>query len=184
MGFFNKKIKVKFIMLNEHALYPTKAYLTDAGYDLTAISKKETKQYIEYGTGIAMEIPEEYVGLVFPRSSITKKDFMLKNSVGIIDSSYRGEIIFRFLKVYNDLYGTGIYTSSQGGGGQTKQCININQPLERQSEEYKLYEKIGQIIFIKLPNIELELVDKLRESERGSGGFGSSDFNNLKIKTK
>jgi deoxycytidine triphosphate deaminase len=77
---------------------PTKAHQSDAGADLTATSKHwdEEKQCWIYGTGIAAEIPEGYVGLVFPRSSIRKYGLALANSIGVIDSGYRGEIMCSF----------------------------------------------------------------------------------------
>ncbi len=58
----------------------------DAGMDMTAIVINTTENYIEYDTGIAMEIPEGYVGLLFPRSSNSQKDLLMCNSVGVVDS--------------------------------------------------------------------------------------------------
>jgi dUTP pyrophosphatase len=88
------KIQVKKLV--PEAVVPR--IMTDgaAGADLTATSIESTKEYMEYGTGIAVAIPKGFVGLIFPRSSVTKMDMMLKNSVGVIDSDYRGEIKFRF----------------------------------------------------------------------------------------
>lgn len=95
-------LRVKFKKLHPDAVVPSYAKEGDAGLDLTAYRMTPTKAgipYIEYGTGIAMEIPQGYVGLVFPRSSISKLEgFSLKNSVGVIDSGYRGEIMLRFSK--------------------------------------------------------------------------------------
>ena len=81
-------MEIKIKKLTDNAVIPHKAHPTDAGFDLTATScdfdiKTGT---IMYGTGIAVEIPEGYVGLVFPRSSICKKDMTLTNCVGVIDS--------------------------------------------------------------------------------------------------
>ena len=91
-------IEVKFKKLCAEAVEPTKAHPTDAGADLTATSKKwdDEKQCWIYGTGIATEIPDGYVGLIFPRSSIRKYGLALSNSVGVIDSGYRGEIMCSF----------------------------------------------------------------------------------------
>ena len=92
-------LKVRFKKLYEDAVAPSYAKNGDAGLDLTATHMTWEENFIEYGTGIAVEIPEGYVGLVFPRSSVSKKeDFYLKNSVGVIDSGYRGEIKLRFNK--------------------------------------------------------------------------------------
>ncbi len=92
-------LKIRFKKLYEDAVPPSYAKNGDAGLDLTATHMTWEENFIEYGTGIAVEIPEGYVGLVFPRSSVSKKeDFYLKNSVGVIDSGYRGEIKLRFNK--------------------------------------------------------------------------------------
>ncbi len=100
-------LKVKLKKLHPDAVTPSYAKDGDAGLDLTAISKSINDTFIEYGTGIALEIPYGYVGLVFPRSSVSKlENFYLKNSVGVIDSGYRGEIKFRFNKS-NESYKAG-----------------------------------------------------------------------------
>jgi len=92
-------LKIRFKKLYEDAVTPSYAKVGDAGLDLTATHMTWEENFIEYGTGIAVEIPEGYVGLVFPRSSVSKKEnFYLKNSVGVIDSGYRGEIMMRFCK--------------------------------------------------------------------------------------
>lgn len=93
-------MKVKIKKLVENAVVPQYAKLGDAGMDLTAVSMETLNVsdygYIEYGTGLAMEIPEGFVGLVFPRSSVSKTGLFLANSVGVIDSGYRGEVKCRF----------------------------------------------------------------------------------------
>lgn len=92
-------MKVKIMKVRESALLPTKAHSTDAGYDLYA-DTYAVDEYgnAVYGTGVAMEIPKGYVGLIFPRSSIYKYDLVLSNSVGVVDSGYRGEIMAKFRK--------------------------------------------------------------------------------------
>lgn len=91
-------IQVNFKKLCEEAVIPTKAHPTDAGADLTATSKRwdDEKHCWIFGTGIAVEIPEGYVGLVFPRSSIRKYALTQCNCVGVIDSHYRGEIMISY----------------------------------------------------------------------------------------
>ena len=93
-----------------------------------------------------MQIPEGFVGLVFKRSSVSKTSLMLRNAVGVIDSNYRGEIMLKFLD------------------------------LEEISSlpNYVAGNKIGQIMIIERPQIELEEVEELSETSRGSGGFGST----------
>jgi dUTP pyrophosphatase len=79
-------MKLKIKKLNPSSIIPSYAKEGDACFDLTATSINLMDKYIEYGTGLAMEIPEGYVGLIFPRSSVTNKDLILKNSVGVVDS--------------------------------------------------------------------------------------------------
>lgn len=138
-------MKIKIKKLHENAVIPTYAKHGDAGMDLTATSKSyDENNNVVYGTGLAVEIPEGYVGLVFPRSSICKKDLFLTNSVGVIDSGYRGEIMTKF-----------------------KHTDNL--PVE-----YRVGERIAQLIILPHPYIEFELADELSKSERGTGGYGSS----------
>lgn len=142
-------MRVNFEKLHEDAIMPSYAKPGDAGLDLTAtrvneiVSNGETK-FLEYGTGLAVEIPEGHVGLLFSRSSVTKKDLMLKNAVGVIDSGYRGEICLRF-KV-----------------------------LKPKFDIYQIGEKIGQLIIVPIPKIEPKIVETLSSTERGEGGFGST----------
>lgn len=97
-------LNIKIKKLHKDAVIPTKAHATDAGCDLYATSCHYENGIITYGTGIAVEIPEGYVGLVFPRSSIANKDIILSNSVGVIDSGYRGEIMAKFRKGGSNAY--------------------------------------------------------------------------------
>lgn len=79
-------MEVKFKKLSDKAVIPTKAHPTDAGFDMTAVKINITDNYVEYETNIALEIPDGYVGLLFPRSSNSKKDLLLANSVGVVDA--------------------------------------------------------------------------------------------------
>lgn len=93
-------MNIIFKKTHPDAVTPFYAKKGDAGMDLTAVSETITVDegyaYIEYDTGIAVEIPEGFVGLVFPRSSISKTGLILANAVGVIDSGYRGSIKCRF----------------------------------------------------------------------------------------
>ena len=90
-------MKVKIKKLDERATIPSYAKYGDAGMDLRAIRfQRDSDGNYVYYTGLAFEIPEGYVGLLFPRSSISKTSHFLRNSVGVIDSGYRGEIMFKF----------------------------------------------------------------------------------------
>ena len=82
-----KTLKVKIKKLNENAVIPSYAKDGDAGMDLVATSEYyDDDGNIVYGTGLSFEIPKGFVGLLFPRSSNAKKDLILTNSVGVIDS--------------------------------------------------------------------------------------------------
>lgn len=138
---------VKIKKLHKDAIIPSYAKDGDAGLDMTA-----TRMWFDddgnvcYGTGLAIEIPQGYVGLVFPRSSIAKKDLLLSNSVGVIDSGYRGEITIKF-KICGDY---------------------------KEKHFYKIGERICQIIIMPYPQIEFEEVEELSKTERNDGGFGST----------
>lgn len=140
-------MRVKLKKLTADAVIPSYSKKGDAGLDLTALSKDVVNEkefgYIEYDTGIAIEIPEGYVGLVFPRSSISNTGSLLSNSVGVIDSSYRGSIKLRFKHI-------------------------------KDSKEYEIGDRVGQLIIMPYPTIELDEVEELSLTERGEGGYGSS----------
>ena len=141
-------MKVKVMKLDAGATIPKYAKPGDAGMDLYAVSQKfdDHGNYV-FGTGLAMEIPEGHVGLIFPRSSISKTAHSLRNAVGVIDSGYRGEIMMKF---------------------------DIN---THNSPVYNVGDRIAQIIIMPYPQIEFEEVFELADSERGSGGFGSTGTN-------
>lgn len=91
---------IKIKKTNEKAIIPIYAKSGDAAMDLIAtevnIVDEHNYAYIEYNTGLNIEIPEGYVGLIFPRSSISNTGLIQANSVGVIDSGYRGDIKIRF----------------------------------------------------------------------------------------
>jgi dUTP pyrophosphatase len=139
------QLKVNIKKLNPNAVIPSYSKDGDAGMDLvsTEIISNTTEQ-ITYGTGIALEIPKGYVGLVFPRSSIRKYELELTNSVGVIDSGYRGEIQTTFNKVHHGL------------------------------EVYKVGDRVAQIMIIPYPKVVFSEVNDLSSTDRGEGGFGST----------
>jgi dUTP pyrophosphatase len=151
---------VKLKKLSHNCVIPTYAKEGDAGMDLVATEIiKDTPEQITYGTGISMEIPNGFVGLVFPRSSIRKTGLQLSNSVGVIDSGYRGEIQATFNKLFG---GEGMYDE-----------MKVNNP-NHTNDWYAVGDKIAQIMIIPYPHIEFEEVTELSDSERGEGGFGST----------
>ena len=138
-------LKIKAKKMHPHAVLPTYAKLGDAAMDLyaTEVIKDKYENYV-YLTGIALEIPPGFVGLLFPRSSVSKTSLSLANSVGVVDSGYRGEIMlkYRWVGGSNELYGSG--------------------------------DRVGQLMVIPYPRIELIEVDELSITDRGDGGFGST----------
>ena len=90
-------MRIKIKKLHDDAVIPKYAHFGDACVDLVAVRQwTDNHDRVCYGTGLAMEIPEGHVGLLFPRSSISKKSLRLSNSVGVVDSGYRGEVIVKF----------------------------------------------------------------------------------------
>ena len=144
-------MKVKFKKLSLKAVTPSYAMPGDAGLDLTAIQYTVDPEhnFINYYTGLAVEIPQGYVGLLFPRSSVSKTDLSLANSVGVIDSGYRGEIIFRYKFKRNEHFAS--------------------------MRRFKEGDRVGQLLIIPYPIIELEEVAELSSTERDNGGFGSTN---------
>ena len=152
-------LKVKKLV--PEAVMPSKAKPGDAGYDVVALddgtwSKDGT--YIEYRTGLAIEPPFGHHTELFPRSSVSKYDLVLCNSIGLVDNGYRGEIVFRFKFVPRHL----------SGGG----AMGYSNELE--PKLYKKGDKIGQIVIRKTIEMPVVEVDDLSTTERGTGGFGST----------
>lgn len=138
-------MQIKIKKLHENAVTPQKAHENDAGFDLVAVTKKQSNGFLELGTGLSFELPPGTVGYLFPRSSISKKNMLLSNSVGVLDNNFRGEVTFRFKP------------STIGKGS------------------YDLGDKIGQLIVMPIPAVEIVEVEELGDTERGSGSYGSSD---------
>jgi len=144
-------MKVKIKKLSPEATIPNYAKKGDCGMDLVAISIDIQNEFTQYHTGLSVEIPEGYMGLIFPRSSISKYDLSLANSIGLIDSGYRGEILCRF-----------------------KDAMNYGVEVLRSRNIYKVGDKIAQLVILPYPEIEFEEVEELSVSDRGQGGFGST----------
>ena len=138
---------MKIKLLNEHVKIPTRASSSAAGYDLYCAHDKDHVIHpgdtLKVYTGVAIEIPDGYVGLVFARSGIaTKHGIRPANCVGVIDSDYRGEII---VALHND--------------SDAPYCV---EPGDR----------IAQLVVMPYIAPELEIVDELSNTDRGDGGFG------------
>lgn len=145
-GNYGKLPELRWNRCKKDAVTPSKNLPSDSGYDLTIIDiVKDCGDVKFYGTGIKITPEFGWYFEVVPRSSISKTGYILTNSVGIIDRSYVGEILIALRKV-------------------DKNSPDIELPL-----------KIAQLIPRPILNFELIEVDSLEESERGDGGFGSSD---------
>lgn len=155
-------MKVKFKRLNENAVMPKKAHPTDAGFDLVATSR-EIDEYgnIVYGTGLAVEIPDGYVGLAFPRSSVSKYNLVMANSVGVIDAHFRGEMKFKFKSVFK------VYNCAKGIDNLFQDNAGVVYP-------YNVGDRIAQLIIMPIPEIEFEETEELTATDRGDGGYGST----------
>lgn len=141
-------MKVNIKKLVEEAKLPSYAKPGDAGMDLTAVTYKydHSIDCHIYGTGLAFDIPEGYVGLVFPRSSNRKTTAYMTNHVGVIDSGYRGEVMVSFK----------------------------NRTWSDNGKPYNVGDRIAQIIILPYPMIEFVEVDELSTTERGENGHGST----------
>ena len=165
-------MEVRFRKLSEDAVIPSYAHIGDAGMDLVASSMEiDDDVNIVYHTGIAIEIPEGYVGLVFPRSSNCKKKLWLTNSVGVIDSGYRGEITFKYRpsitvrpRWWNFCAIKNFIRSGFKSLGIEYKCQSY----------YKKGDRVGQLIIMPYPKVELVEADFLFPSERGCNGYGST----------
>lgn len=142
-------MKVSFAKLHPDAVMPTYGSSCAAGADLYALADEDivigAGKTVFIRTGIAMEIPEGFVGLVFARSSMgAKRNLAPANKVGVIDSDYRGEIR---VVLHNH--------------GDTEQTVCPG-------------ERIAQLVIVPYLKAEFNEVSFLSDTERGDGGFGST----------
>ena len=140
----------------------------DAGIDLIATSKWfDEFGNACYGTNRAFEIPKGFVGLIFPRSSNAKQQLLLSNSVGVIDSGYRGEVMLKFKSSVSSFSLKTLFKLIFNPDAK----ITI---ISNHSVSYSIGDRIGQIIILPYPQIEFEEAEELSETERGNGGYGST----------
>jgi dUTP pyrophosphatase len=156
------EVKIKLI---EGGSMPKKGSEGAAAYDCYAreISYNAKAGYTVIKLGFAIAVPNRHVLKLYPRSSITNRGMIMGNSVGIVDSDYRGEVMVR-------LYPNASSMMAINGDGLTKTglknyCDNV----------YRKGEACAQFIIEELIDFKLDQVDELDETERGEGGFGSTD---------
>lgn len=171
------------ILLQDGASLPKRANETDTGYDLVALDEPKIVgtqlhngkyshiDYLEYKTGVKLgeafndghDARTPVYTLLFPRSSLSKYNLLLCNSIGLVDSGYRGELLLRFKYVFQPM------DLDIMGGGILSCCINP-------SKIYHKGDKIAQMVPMHLlSSIQFNQVNDLDATARGTGGFGSSD---------
>lgn len=139
---------IKFKKLHKDAKAPTQGKEGDACWDITCVDVTvgEEERYLVYKTGLAIEIPEDHVGLIFPRSSLSNHDMWMANHVSVIDPGYRGEVTIR-MKLAGTIEGPKIYQTG---------------------------DRIVQMMIIPRPFLEWKEVEELSTTQRGTGGYGST----------
>lgn len=142
-------MEINIKLLNDLAKIPTRGSDYAAGYDLYAAIDMPIGIYphstVKVDTGIAVELPENTFGAVFARSGLaTKRGLRLANSVGVLDSDYRGPVI---VALHND----------------TDEIQSVD-PGER----------IAQLVVMPFVPVTFNEVDELSDTVRGAGGFGST----------
>lgn len=170
---------VKFKKMDPAAVLPAYAHHDgeDNGLDLVAIGVRETEDFIEYNTGIAVEIPKGYTGLLVPNSRVSKMDLLMCNAPGIIDPGYRGAMLVRYKKVYHmpTLWErmsrclAAVFANSFGIiAGFTQQNLSYD------CKAYKVGDVVAQLVIVPAPQVEAVLTEELTPSARGEAGWGST----------
>lgn len=142
-------LTIKFLPLSDKFRTPIKATPNSVCYDVYATEIIENGDKRTVKLGFATEIPEGWKCCIVPRSSFTKEYWVMQNSPAQIDSDYRGEYLLKF---------TGLSYSG------------FIPPFP-----YKVGDRVAQIYFEKVNEVQFEIVDKLSETSRGEGGFGSTN---------
>lgn len=161
-----EEISIKIKKLSNNAVIPTYAHEGDAGMDLTAIDVEYDERHDSfiYHTGLAFEVPAGYVMKLYPRSSIYKTNCFMTNHVGIVDSGYRGEVMLIFKNRNFVAINPLAY----------KKYDNTKLYMINEKAPYKVGERIGQLVIEKSIKVVLNQVEELSDSERGTGGHGST----------
>jgi len=172
-------LKIKIKRLDPKAVIPRYAMPGDAGMDLTAVSVESDCRsgLCVYHTGISVAIPKGYVGLVFPRSSNRKTTSYMTNSVGVIDSGYRGEILvcYRSRTAWTVWKNVSILACVLEEKDPDEYAEHdFASTWHECSSPYKEGERVAQLVVIPYPQVEFEECEELDETERGANGHGST----------
>lgn len=170
-----KSFVTKIKKINEKAEIPTKGHPSDSGWDLTVIGVDKIKgDTIFFKTGLQVRPPAGHYFEIYPRSSIAPLPLMLANSVGIIDENFSGELIVAIRVLHSEMGLSNERTSFPSG--------MINALDARPSSITEVANlilgkkpKIAQMILRKRLDTTFEEVEDLEETDRGAGGFGSTD---------
>lgn len=168
------KLKTKVQLLDERAVVPARAHESDTGYDLTFIDiHKISGDVIFFRTGVSIEPPSGYYFEVVPRSSISKLPLSMANSIGVIDEHYRGEVLVP-VRLHHKHEGFNSPSDTYASGlvkifGARPQTITAVANLILREKP-----RMFQAILRKRNNCDF-VVDEISETERGEGGFGSTD---------
>jgi dUTP pyrophosphatase len=148
-------MKVKIKKLYTDVKLPIKGSLHAACYDVYAHSiNVGPSGKVVIGLGFATEIPEGWKGIIVPRSNLVKHQWVMNNSIGVIDSDYRGEWMI-------------ILTHISNNSAYPVTLLGSTFP-------YKVGERVAQIYFDKVEEVELSEVAEIASSDRGEGSFGST----------
>ena len=144
----NKNIEIELKLINDNATVPSRKHDSDIGYDISAAIDVliPSKQVQLINTGIAINLPNQCAGFVLPRSGLASKHkITLINSPGLIDPGYTGELMVPLIN-----HGSSDY-------------------------QIKIGDRIAQLVLINTNSVEFKIVDNLPDTERSTGGFGSTD---------
>jgi len=168
------KTKVKIELLNEEAQVPSRAHKTDTGYDLTMIGvDKIVGDVIFFKTGISLQPSKGYYFEVVPRSSISKLPLSMANSIGVIDETYTGEVIIPVRVTHQSMGTEPVGSIFPNGivkifGFRPQTMVALSNLILRNKP------KLFQAILRKRNDCDF-LVESLNDTDRGEGGFGSTD---------
>lgn len=167
-------MEVKFQKRHPNATIPKRASELAGGWDVTVTELiKESNDFVICKLGFSLQPPPNYKITLVPRSSLTKTKWILQNSPGLGDPDYIGEYQYRFRCIPDDIEIDYLVIKELGGSfiGTSDQSIK----LQYRQFPYKVGDRIGQIYLEEIIPMEFKIVDKLSETERGEGGYGSTN---------
>ena len=144
----NKNIEIEIQLISPNGKVPSQKHASDIGYDISSSNNVilKSNEVTLVNTGIAINLPQQCAGFVLPRSGLsTKHKITLINSPGLIDPGYTGELLVPLMNYGNNDY------------------------------DIKAGDRIAQLVLVNTHGVDFKVVDSLPETDRSSGGFGSTD---------